>query len=834
VKYGRSDGQRNKATSVRPLTIDEACTFAFTVFCSAATNSYGKWYLSRRSSPNSALNNSDCQFHMNHLPIPSDHLNRPRLGSITPAALAKIKNQLASGATIESIVLSMKQNDRIIITDSQIRKIKDDMIYDEIIKTGEKVSYSSASRLIQLFKSNEDVSYVYVKHTMQSGFVSYRKTLGINRETVIPHIGGMHNATNDEDIESWRKELKLDDSNEILVAFAWSHNEEARLFSMFPEFIAADLTFGINRQRRPLFVMTGVDGDNKAFTGLRCFMPSKSKEAYQWVLHDALPFLVGQSTADRICCISTDCEEALSLAIQYSMQLDGGLPKSLKHRLDFYHVFVQKWNQKCTAPTDCSDSCRFAMKTIQRWVYSWVYDIETEEEFMDSLRLYEKYFQSLSDVLTDHLKREIKICVDRVISNIDKIGNHFFTRTVTLGFVGSSIVEGTNPGIKGGIFGTKGTMNLDHAGSQMIKQCWYKGDKRAADRAHSLRRYKHWSASKTRDTLTSYQEGLTVKRMDNCEHYIVVHSPDNDNKKWYVYNKAMFVSLMNGTSAEHTNPHVPGYHRIRRVSVDAQGFMSCSCAYTFNYMAPCVHLLAVLGEQDRVVPSLFHIRWWEVFNYYFLTDFGKQTLPEVHDAMERALSDTSNNCFSGDRKFKGCLTTYCETDIATQFNATDNDELERDVAIQTVKYIERNGCLRIGSMDYNKMKDTAHSDDSDAHEFDTNDNVDGYGGGSEAVSRSSPSKNVCHVQHEKDRGVTINDTEDYHLMMSVLEAANSESQKQYLRKTLLEIRNKFLTENRKALVAQGELTFLSEDNSSGKRISKRRKLPHECSYKNST
>jgi hypothetical protein len=58
----------------------------------------------------------------------------------------------------------------------------------------------------------------------------------------------------------WRKELKLGEDNEILVAFPWSHKEESHKLCMFPEFVAVDLTFGVNRQRHSLLVATGIDG----------------------------------------------------------------------------------------------------------------------------------------------------------------------------------------------------------------------------------------------------------------------------------------------------------------------------------------------------------------------------------------------------------------------------------------------------------------------------------------------------------------------------------------------------------------------------------------------
>jgi hypothetical protein len=60
------------------------------------------------------------------------------------------------------------------------------------------------------------------------------------------------------EIESWRNDVCLGKNNEILVSFAWSHIEESCKLCMFPEFVACDLTFGVNRQRRPLFVAQNI------------------------------------------------------------------------------------------------------------------------------------------------------------------------------------------------------------------------------------------------------------------------------------------------------------------------------------------------------------------------------------------------------------------------------------------------------------------------------------------------------------------------------------------------------------------------------------------------
>ena len=43
---------------------------------------------------------------------------------------------------------------------------------------------------------------------------------------------------------------------------------------MYPECLGMDLTFGTNKQRRPLFLVAGVDGSNHTFTMFRAFISS--------------------------------------------------------------------------------------------------------------------------------------------------------------------------------------------------------------------------------------------------------------------------------------------------------------------------------------------------------------------------------------------------------------------------------------------------------------------------------------------------------------------------------------------------------------------------------
>ena len=149
--------------------------------------------------------------------------------------------------------------------------------------------------------------------------------------------------------------------------------------------------------------------------------------------------------------------------------------------------------------------------------------------------------------------------------------------------------------------------------------------RRNINMAQGIQRHKHWSKSLTRDTLTSYKEGLAVKNFDCCEKYVVLQRHE---KSWTVISKKVIQDIMHDSDTSGENSEISRYHRLRNVAIDCEGFMACTCPYGYNYLAPCRHIMAVLSTSENVVCSLFHIQWWEVFNYYFLTDFGKDNVKQ--------------------------------------------------------------------------------------------------------------------------------------------------------------------------------------------------------------
>ena len=189
---------------------------------------------------------------------------------------------IESGATNNVVTNFVQKKYKILLSTKLIHTLRTDRIEEMIQDCTVK---SLIDRLMKMFEKVNDVSYVYIKHNVRNGFVTY-------------HGSNYHRNTFDveteNDAEEWRKNLCIGDSEDVLVAFAWSHDVEKRKMLLFPEFLAIDMTFGLNKERRNLLTFVGVDGHNRTFTGCRCWMPSKQTVAYRWAIDVALPLLIGK------------------------------------------------------------------------------------------------------------------------------------------------------------------------------------------------------------------------------------------------------------------------------------------------------------------------------------------------------------------------------------------------------------------------------------------------------------------------------------------------------------------------------------------------------------
>ena len=74
---------------------------------------------------------------------------------------------------------------------------------------------------------------------MNSGFVTYYKTIGdtntVDGRMLLHEDDNKFVSVYKYEMESWRK-LLVNDTNDTLVAFAWSHDNDLHNVTLFPEF----------------------------------------------------------------------------------------------------------------------------------------------------------------------------------------------------------------------------------------------------------------------------------------------------------------------------------------------------------------------------------------------------------------------------------------------------------------------------------------------------------------------------------------------------------------------------------------------------------------------
>ena len=264
---------------------------------------------------------------------------------------------IQGSADISFIRTLMYNKFEIILNDSTIGIARKEFFHKTLNEIGVDPSASACDRLLAFYRGRHDISFISVTHSITSGFVTMKKNMNDNEiKDISKDVEKLKSdASLSDEINNWRKMLKVDEGKKILVAFAWTHDEEKRKTHMFPEVFSADVTFGICKEQRNLFRICGVDGNLKVFNAMNCFMPSKQFRAYDWAINIAFPKLVGVQSCQFNSIFTSDQEMALVLSIRKfinesneklsSNHFLSPAPNSA-HRYDMFHIFTKEWKSK--------------------------------------------------------------------------------------------------------------------------------------------------------------------------------------------------------------------------------------------------------------------------------------------------------------------------------------------------------------------------------------------------------------------------------------------------------------------------------------------------------
>jgi hypothetical protein len=445
---------------------------------------------------------------------------------------SRIKELVHASINTQTIITVIYEEFKVAVASSTIKAYKDTELDTLFEKVKEIPHGKDALRLIALLESLEDISYVYVTHDTKSGLVTHtkpRKDLRIDINPILVHA--MESKYMSE-ISKLRSSLSLSEDKQILISVCWASNEQVRKMTMFPEFAAADVSFNINKRKRNLFAWAIVDGHMSSHTVMRCFMPSKQTIAYIWPIAQAMPYLFGKDTTKRIHCLATDAEPALIDAIRLGTTTKHGYSGFIKHRLDCYHMFIQKWTDDICITSNMSVNLQTSLNDLRGWIHSWFKTIETISEYKYSRSEFDIVFNELKiqkEIKSSHMKtiEDILLSFDK---RIDYCGHWNFKELVIFGFQGSSISEVENSTLKVNTpHPVKHTQSMEKSAYELTKQTKNKMQKKSRKMAADMNAKKLYSNSKTSDFLTDYMEGLALKYFDNRHKVIPIYVGDNKN-----------------------------------------------------------------------------------------------------------------------------------------------------------------------------------------------------------------------------------------------------------------------------------------------------------------
>ena len=153
-----------------------------------------------------------------------------------------------------------------------------------------------------------------------------------------------------------------------------------------------------------------------------------------------------------------------------------------------------------------------------------------------------------------------------------------------------------------------------------------------------------WSNSNTKQILTEYAEGLAC---NNFDRRLLYHVRQISQHQWMVIYKESILSKSGKISSG------VSFQRVRKVTIDRDGYMTCTCGYVQRMLMPCTHVCAVIGNMEYYEPSMFHIRWYKMFNYYYRDVEKNEFCLKTNGAVENLLLVTRENGYHADGKYKG-------------------------------------------------------------------------------------------------------------------------------------------------------------------------------------
>ena len=181
--------------------------------------------------------------------------------------------------------------------------------------------------------------------------------------------------------------MELTSAQHLMIAICWVLPHEKRLFDLYPEVLFIDITSDSNKEKRPLFTVTGRTSAGTMYTLMRAFLPNEKTWIFRWLFSIVLPNSFKQETLRRVRVMITDGDS------QEYQQLDVAIKEHLSQAYRVrcgYHLNKKNWEKhgpKFMNPSDDTkkSQCSIQSHIIADWIYSWMKpSCETELQYLVS------------------------------------------------------------------------------------------------------------------------------------------------------------------------------------------------------------------------------------------------------------------------------------------------------------------------------------------------------------------------------------------------------------------------------------------------------------------
>ena len=332
--------------------------------------------------------------------------------------------------------------------------------------------------------------------------------------------------------EGIRCARRVDDCQDLLLAYAWVLPEERRQFELYPFVVHIDGTNSTNKESRPLVTVTGRDALGNQFTVLRSFIPNNQAWVFKWLFQTVFPTLLGKDVLTNIVVFVTDGDS------QETSQLDNAIDvffpqakriRCIWHLVDrgmatgFPNCQVRK-NAQDLAMRRVRENHDKAESQVKQFLWSWAEPAcETEEEFRLSSALFLQLLDSdqfAAAMQTTGAVNQVKdFYVSRIYPHLDHIV--FYKRKHLLHFDtnSNSAHEGTNRGMKSHAAPTNPQHTLSKATKVLTHQACLKSLSLQSDLARKINSKTLWSEQPTQGNVVDLALNLIINEWEQRGHY---------------------------------------------------------------------------------------------------------------------------------------------------------------------------------------------------------------------------------------------------------------------------------------------------------------------------